>query len=169
MKTIVTSSILSRKEEKSKNKLNFQNFKHLCNVFGDKKKEEISCLLDSSPTLIVEHEEISYRQDNNLVIRWAVYILKNGLKTLKKKFALMKSQMSNSSINFSAEPKIKNPQKFTQQLNKRPIEDSTKVIENIRQYGMLIKILESIKYKNLNLLNSSVLHILFILFCCKIK
>ncbi|CAI2387558.1 unnamed protein product [Moneuplotes crassus] len=167
--TILNSNILTKSEQKRTSSLAPQNFMRLCNIFEGTKSEDLNNLLKASETLIVEHDGISHKQDNNFVMRWAIYVIKTGLTKLKYKYELIQSE--NSKINIAKQTErerrmIENGYNIRRKKVKQPLETS---FENINDISKLINRLEEFRYKNLNTLNCSICHVLFILYCCKVK
>ena len=143
------------------------NFTKLLNIFEGRQNESLVDLLQAPPEIIVEHNEVSYKQYNNIVMRWAIHIIRDGLKTLQKKYAVMKSHLTSESLS-----KLDNKPDMTKnkkrEKNSRNNKNSEYVnyeernLESIRQYGILIKKLSNIKFKSLNSLNASICHVIFL-------
>lgn len=85
IKTVIDSQIITQQQNKEEEPLiTKQNFKHLINVFGTQDKEEMSALMSGPSMSIVEDGDVHYKQYSHIVMRWAGFIIKKGLKSLQK-------------------------------------------------------------------------------------
>lgn len=85
IKTVIDSQIITKQQNKEDDSLiTKQNFKHLINVFGTQDKEDMTVLISGRSMCIVEDEGTNYKQYSHLVMRWAVFVIKKGIKSLQK-------------------------------------------------------------------------------------
>ena len=85
VKTIISSNIISKPAQKEEECIiPKQNFKNLLNVFSWTESEEMSILLSTPWNRVIKGENIYYKQQDLLLLRWAAYIISSGLKVFQK-------------------------------------------------------------------------------------